>query len=300
MQSMGELVAERFKNPAAMRPFLKQAQQELADAKDVPLILRPLLSQMLGSLDGLMESIEELQDAEADADVDTDSGPGFQIARIESIDVTRQYEKGSQGDLIRKLRSKWDISFPQAMQWGILACSAGFAVTLVRERTQGTMLRLQVAPVTRTQVFTGKAAACFFAVILVISGMVLLGVSLGMRPGNYPFLVIGGLCSAFCFVGVMMLMSVIGRSEESVSGAAWFANIMMAMFGGGMIPLAFMPDFMKTLSNFSPSKWSILAIEGAIWRGFSLGEMLLPCGVLLGIGAVCIAIGVNVLSRTDG
>ena len=75
---------------------------------------------------------------------------GFQLARIETIDVTRQYAKDSPEALVTKLRSKWDISFPQAMIWGILACAAGFAISIVRERKQGTFLRLQVAPVSRS------------------------------------------------------------------------------------------------------------------------------------------------------
>jgi ABC-2 type transport system permease protein len=73
--------------------------------------------------------------------------------------------------------------------------------------------------------------------------------------------------------------------------------MLMAMFGGGMIPLLFMPAFMRTLSDASPVKWSVLAMEGAIWRGFTLSEMLLPCGILLAVGAVCLAIGTTVLSR---
>jgi ABC-2 type transport system permease protein len=64
-----------------------------------------------------------------------------------------------------------------------------------------------------------------------------------------------------------------------------------------MIPLVFMPKFMTAISHFSPVKWSILSLEGAIWRGFSLDEMLLPCGALVLTGAVCLAIGTVVLSR---
>ena len=45
------------------------------------------------------------------------------------------------------------------------------------------------------------------------------------------------------------------------------------------------------------NKWAITALEGAIWRGYDLGEMLLPCGTLLGIGLVCYSAGVAVLSR---
>jgi ABC-2 type transport system permease protein len=189
------------------------------------------------------------------------------------------------------------VSFPQAMLWGILACAAGFAITMVRERKQGTLLRLQVAPVTRGQILAGKAAACWFAVIGVIALMVVLGTWLGMRPRSPGLLALAAVCVACCFVGIMILMSVIGKTEEAVSGAAWGANMLMAMFGGGMVPLVFMPSFMKAISNFSPAKWSVLALEGAIWRDFTLTEMLWPCAVLLGVGAVCMAIGTFVLSR---
>jgi ABC-2 type transport system permease protein len=213
------------------------------------------------------------------------------------IDVTRTAAKGSREELIGRLRSPWDISFPQAMMWGVLACAAGFAITIVRERKQGTFLRLQVAPVTRAQVVAGKATACFIAVVAVISIMCVLGTWLGMRPRSPELVVLASLCIAICFVGIMMLMSVIGKTEEAVSGAAWGGNMMMAMFGGGMVPLLFMPGFMRVLSNFSPVKWSILALEGSIWRGFTLTEMLLPCGVLVAVGVICLTIGSVVLSR---
>ena len=71
------------------------------------------------------------------------------------------------------------------------------------------------------------------------------------------------------------------------------------MIGGGMIPLAFMPAWMQTVSNISPVKWGILALEGAVWRDFTLIEMFLPCGILLGIGAMAFAVGVKLLSREE-
>ena len=259
MQAIGKLMAARFQDPAAMRPFVQQAQEQLAAADDVPLVLRPLLTQVMSSLDDFLDSLEEVQENSDDQGGDV---PDMQIAKIESIDITREFEKGSTAELVRKIRSKWDISFPQSMLWRVLGCAAGFAITMVRERTQGTFLRLQVAPISRGQVFAGKATACFLSVICVIMFLVLLGSGLGMRPENPLFLVLAALCVAFCFVGVMMLMSVVGKTKEAVSGAAWFANIMMAMFGGGMIPLAFMPGFMKTLSQFQSSQMGYPGTRG--------------------------------------
>jgi ABC-2 type transport system permease protein len=298
MQAMGKLVAMRFQDPASMRPMIQKAKEEVAAATDLGTI-GPLIAQMLSSLDTFFQTWEMVQAADSDSGDGVSAGmPELRLARIETIDVTREVPKGSPEAVLRQLRSTWDVSFPQAMMWGVLGCAAGFAITIVREQKQGTFLRLQVAPVTRTQIVAGKATACFLTVIGVIAVMVTLGLWLGMRPRSPELLAIAASCIAFCFVGIMILMSTIGKSEEAVSGGAWAANMFMAMFGGGMVPLLFLPGFMKTLSNFSPVKWSILALEGSIWRGFTLADLLLPCGILLGTGAVCLAIGARLLART--
>jgi ABC-2 type transport system permease protein len=300
MQSAGKLMMDRFQDPASMRSLINKSRKDIESDAQLSPAMRPVLLTMMSSLESFMKSVADTRAAEAASGGAKAKGPEFQVARIETLDVTREIPKGSREELVRQIRSKWDISFPQAMMWGVLACAAGFAITLVRERKQGTLMRLQVAPVTRAQVLAGKATACFLAVLGVIVLMLVFGIWLGMRPRNPGWLALAALSIAICFVGIMMLMSVIGKTEESVSGAAWSANMLMAMFGGGMVPLLFMPSFMKTLSNLSPVKWSILALEGSIWRGFTLSEMMVPCAVLIGIGAVCLTIGTRVLSRSTG
>jgi ABC-2 type transport system permease protein len=298
MQAMGKLVAVRFQDPASMRPMIQKAKDEVAAANDLGM-MGPLVAQMLNSLDTFLETWDTVRAADSESAGGQSAGmPELQLARIETLDVTREVSKGSTEAVLRNLRSKWDISFPQAMMWGVLGCAAGFAITIVRERKQGTFLRLQIAPVTRAQIVAGKALACFLTVIGVIAVMVVLGMWLGMRPRSPSLLLIAAVSIAFCFVGIMILMSTIGKTEEAVSGGAWAANMFMAMFGGGMMPLLFLPGFMKTLSNFSPVKWSILALEGSIWRGFTLADMLVPCGILLATGAVCLGLGARLLART--
>ena len=69
------------------------------------------------------------------------------------------------------------------------------------------------------------------------------------------------------------------------------------MTGGGMIPLMVMPSWMQTVSSFSPAKWSVVAAEGAIWRGYAFSDMLLPLGVLMAVGVLGFTIGVTILSK---
>jgi ABC-2 type transport system permease protein len=61
-----------------------------------------------------------------------------------------------------------------------------------------------------------------------------------------------------------------------------------------------MPEWLERVSNFSPVKWAILAMEGAIWRGYSFAELLPSCGILLAVGGVCFFLGVRKLSWGEG
>lgn len=304
MEAIGGLVGQRFSNPAQFQPYVQQSLDEVRDAEDLGLLERQALLGLFGSFDSMLDSLEKLQVRDAAKDGMTsgsndeaETAVNFQFADIESIDVTREIDPNSRQGQLEKLRSRWDISFPQAMIWGVLACVAGFAISIARENTMGTMLRLKVAPVSRFQILAGKALACFLTVIGVIAMLTVLGLMLGLQPASYPKLVLAAASVAFCFVGIMMTMSVLGKTEQSVNGVGWAANMVMAMIGGGMIPVMFMPEFMQKLSVLSPVKWSILAIEGAIWRDFSLSELAMPIGILVSIGAVGMVVGASILNR---
>jgi ABC-2 type transport system permease protein len=96
----------------------------------------------------------------------------------------------------------------------------------------------------------------------------------------------------------MMMVAGLGKTEQAAAGVGWAVMMPLALFGGGMVPLAFMPHWMAQIGVISPVRWGILAFEGALWRGFSLEEMLLPCCVLLATGALCFAIGTRTLRLT--
>jgi ABC-2 type transport system permease protein len=190
---------------------------------------------------------------------------------------------------------------PSAVLLAIMGCVAAFAFSIVSERAAGPLVRLRVAPLSRAQLLAGKGLACFLASTAVALFLLLLGnVIFKVRLSDPAQLVVAIVCTGIGFVGIMMLLATLGKTEQSVAGAGWGILMLLAMFGGAMVPLMFMPDWMQTASNLSPIKWGILALEGAIWRGFSWTEMLLPCGIMLAIGAVCFALGVRNLARAEG
>ncbi|MEZ6063887.1 MAG: ABC transporter permease [Planctomycetaceae bacterium] len=304
MQSMGQLVMSRFQNPAALKPLIEESKQQIAADDSIPPTMRPVLATLMNSTLAMFDSLEAVrQSAGSEAGSDDShlnpAGGGFQFANVRQIDVSRQVEPGSQAAMLQKVRSGWDISFPQAMVWAILACVAGFATLIVREQTLGTQTRLLVAPVSRPQLLAGKAVACFICLVLVLTMMTLIALILGMRPERWDLLVMAIGSIGVCFVGLMLPLSLLGRTEQAVSGAVWGVCTVLAMFGGGMIPVVFMPQFVQKLSNYDPVKWAVYSMEGAIWRGFTFGEMLLPCGILVGVGVAAAALGSWMISRRE-
>ncbi|MCP4570361.1 MAG: ABC transporter permease [FCB group bacterium] len=146
----------------------------------------------------------------------------------------------------------------------------------------------------------GKGLACFITCMGVSALLLIIGnLGFNVRLENFAQLGMAMAASAICFVGIMMLISVMGKTEQAVSGAGWAILLVMSMIGGGMIPLMFMPSWLLIISHFSPVKWGIYALEGAIWRGFTVSEMLLPTGILFGVGISLFLIGSLILSRTD-
>ena len=194
----------------------------------------------------------------------------------------------------------FEVTFPQAILWGLLGVMSTFAISMVRERNQGTLIRLRVSPLSFFQILAGKGLACFIAAACVMIALLAVGKLLfGIHLGSPLLLALGIGSSAFAMVGIMLLLSVLGKTEPAVAGSSWGVMITMAMFGGGMIPVFVMPPWMQTASNLSPLKWTSVAIEGAIWRGYSLQEMLLPCGILVGVGIVTFAVGVFAVQKSS-
>jgi ABC-2 type transport system permease protein len=184
--------------------------------------------------------------------------------------------------------------------WALVGVCMSFAISIVHERLIGTFLRLRLAPISRSQILLGKGLGAFLAALGATTLLLLFAaVVFHVRMENPRELAAAILAASFCFVGLMMLIAVLGRTHQAVAGAGWAILLVMSMTGGGMIPLIAMPAWMQTVSNFSLVKWGVLALEGAIWRGFSWGEMALPLGILVGTGAAAFLIGATLLSRSE-
>ncbi len=282
MKYASERLKDFFANTTLQQESIAEAKRAVREADDMDPGLRSRFEGFFGALDDLLRETDNLQEA------DTANAFGNGLGGFTPLEV-------EQAEIIVERRwptNAYAISFPQGIAWGLIGVAAGFGISLVSERTRGTLMRLQTAPISRTAILAGKALACFTTTVTLSFVLLIVGrLIFGLRPSSVGMAAFAVVSSAVAFAGIMMLLSVLGKTEQAAGGIGWAVLIMMSMFGGGMIPLFILPRWMRTVSHVSPVKWSILALEGAVWRQFSFMEMLLPCGILIAVGVVCFAIG---------
>ncbi|HUU18268.1 MAG TPA: ABC transporter permease [Sedimentisphaerales bacterium] len=275
-----ESLSDKFSDSESFSGQIGIWRDEIADSLD---------QEQTDIYSKFFDSLETLLDDVGDEGFKTGLGGGFlNVAEV-------KIERENKGPI-----SSFQITFPQAMIWGILGCTATFAISIVKERTNGTFARLRVGPIGRAHILGGKGLACFATCIFIMcvqyAGAKLI---FKMPIGNLFLLVLAAVCTVLCFVGLMMFVCTLGRTEQSVGGAGWAILMIMSMLGGGMVPLIFMPSWLRPFSHISPVRWSIFALEGAVWRNLSLTQIISPCLVLLAIGFTFFSLGVFMLRRQD-
>jgi ABC-2 type transport system permease protein len=277
-----EALGDKFIDRGWMRNQTQLWRDDIEEANDLDAEQAKLYLDFIESFDTLLRDANE-EDFQAGFEGD--------IFNFAKLDVSREYE----GPI-----APFQITFAQVLLWGFMGCTATFAISIVKERSGGTFERLRVGPIGRAHILGGKGLSCFFTCVLIMC-ILYVGarVIFKMPMGNRLLFIPAALCTILCFVGLMMFTCTLGRTEQSVGAAGWAILMIMGMLGGAMMPLAFMPSWLRRFSHISPVKWGIYTLEGAIWRNFTLMEMVTPCGVLLTIGVVSFLLGVMILRRTE-
>ena len=275
-----EALSDSFRDTKLFRAQIDKWRGDIKGISDIE--QNTLYSKFFDTLENLIDDVN---------DEEFNAGFGEGILNMAQVNIEREHK----GPV-----SSFQITFPQAMIWGILGCTATFAVSIVKERTDGTFARLRIGPIGRAHILAGKGFACFITCVFIMCVQYVAAKLIFKMPiGNILLLVLAAFCTILCFVGLMMFVCTIGRTEQSVGGAGWALMMIMAMLGGGMVPLIFMPSWLRPFSQISPVKWSIFALEGAVWRNLTLVQIMNPCLVLLAIGFIFFVLGVVMLNRQD-
>lgn len=285
---LGEVIAYLILEPG----FGARLQQFpfIASAPEIRVVSDPKRKMISGMITGItiptvIELVQEIQGS---------SSSGMVSQSLQPLEIIHE-------DYVVKSDlpvNAFGVTVPQAVLWSILACVAIMSTSLATERVQQTILRLKVSPTPMWVILSSKILSCMFTILVSSVILIVYGkIAFQLNIHSFAMLSFAILCSAFCFAGLMLAIGSVGANPSSVAGAAWSMMVIFAMLGGGMMPQFLMPEWLSGLSSISPGKWSILLMEGAIWRNYSIAEALLPAAILVGLGGLGCVAGVRNLNQ---
>ena len=164
---------------------------------------------------------------------------------------------------------------------------------IIRERQDGTLLRLLTQPGTYGGLLFGKVLAFSMVCMVQFTLMLLVGVTLLPWLGT-PSLEVAdklgpayvlALCAAFAACGYGLLLGTLSRTYEQGSMFGSVSVVIAAALGGIMVPIFAMPRFMQTLSHISPLNWGLNGFYALFVRGGSWAEAAPWMLALLGFAA---------------
>lgn len=289
MQGMGRMFTDRSR----MLEGLSDSRKRVAESTGLSPAQRGAFESMFSAADALQQRLSEDDGVAVDGGADGGGEDGFSWS---PVDIT--VKELAPKEVTGQPKSAFQISFAQGVVWGLVGCVAAFVSSLAAERQQGTLGRLLGSPLAPWQVLSGKALACFASCVMV-QGILLGSVMLIARViehkvfvvADWPMLCVAVLVASAAFTGIMMAFASLTRTEASGAGLSRAVMLVLAMIGGGTVPLFMLPRWMQTVSGVSPFRWAVLALEGSVWRGMTVREMLLPLGVLAGLAVAGFVVG---------
>ena len=195
---------------------------------------------------------------------------------------------------VKKLPDVYQQNVPGYTIYGIFWIVNLLAVSVLREKREGTFRRLLVAPMSRTIMLIGKWMPYYLINIIQIAIMLgvsslLFKMSLGHSVGG---LIIVSLAAAAAATGLGVLVATLAHTEAQISGLTVLLLLTLSVLGGCFIPRFIMPEWLRTIGQITPHAWALDAYQDLLVRGYNFWEVLPKVGVLGAFAVIFFGIGV--------
>ncbi len=193
-----------------------------------------------------------------------------------------------------------DYTAPGVIGFAITLISIMLAsISIVRERTSGTLTRLLIAPVRAWEVSVGYMLAflliaLFQAAELLVASHYLFGIRVMGNP-VWIFLII--LLFSIGLQGVATLISTLARNEFQAMQFILVILIPSIMLSGVFWPVETMPSEIQPLAWLNPLTHANAALRDVMLRGWEVSKILPELSVLGGFAVVMLILSVQSMKR---
>lgn len=171
------------------------------------------------------------------------------------------------------------------------------AGTLLDEKEQGTLMRLQLIPNARDAILLGKTMLLGTIGLLQLAMLFLFGMFAFDVPvlEHLTEIVVISLATVAACAAMGMLFATLSKTRKQLEGSSTLVILGMSALGGAWFPREMTPDIFQKLGNFTLTAWSMDAYHGSMWYGKKLWPTEVEGSTLAGIWpqiAVLLAIAV--------
>ncbi|WP_335965161.1 ABC transporter permease [Galbibacter sp. PAP.153] len=156
------------------------------------------------------------------------------------------------------------------------------SINIVKEKNQGTNVRLRTCPVSYTTIIGGKTAV--YLLVCIIQFMCMLGIGVYLFPEmGLPALEISGkiirlflvaIAAGTAAIGLGILLGTLAKTQEQSAPFGATFVVILAALGGVWVPVFVMPEFMQALSRISPMNWGLNAFYDVFLRNAGFAQIL--------------------------
>jgi len=178
---------------------------------------------------------------------------------------------------------------------------------MVKEKNQGTFVRLRTNPVSYATVLGGKTIVFLSVALVQFALMLLVGVFifpiLGLPQlnvtGRLPLLFTVAFFAGLAAVGLGLLLGTLAKTQEQSAPFAATFVVILAAIGGVWVPVFAMPKIMQTLSQLSPMNWGLNAFYDVFLRDVGLSEIIPEISLLTLFFVATVALAILLNNRKN-
>lgn len=163
------------------------------------------------------------------------------------------------------------------------------SINMVKEKTQGTFIRLRTNPVSNKIVLAGKTL--MYLIICLIQFYMMVAVAIFLFPhlglpslnveGHLILMSIVALFSGLAAIGFGILLGTIAKTQEQSAPFGATAVIILAAIGGVWVPVFAMPRIMQIVAQSSPMNWGLEAFYDVLLRNGTFWDLVPELFLLL-------------------
>jgi ABC-2 type transport system permease protein len=247
--------------------------------------------------------LDELQQQLSEGSEEAPKKIAFDITKIMRVDQRYASENKYQGVMLNSVQH----NVPAWTMFAMFFILYPLAGNFIKEREEGSMLRLRLISGSQWPVISGKFGFYFLVCLLQFLLMIAVGIYimplLGLTKlvlGSNPLGILITACSvAMAATGYGVLIGVYFRTPQQALSFGSVSVVILSAIGGVWVPIYVMPEILQTVSRFSPMSWGLESFNDLFLRQASIYAILPNVLRLMGFALAALAASVVIhKSRT--